>query len=211
MKTDDLIRLLARDAGPAPRGVVAGRLGAAALFGIAASVVLAGIWVGYVPASTYAWPAPWFKLVYAAALALAAAALTGRLARAAAPGDAAAAAAGAVVLVAAVLGLAAWSGTPPDERTAGLLGHSWSRCPVYVLALSLPALGALLWALRGLAPTRLRAAGFAAGLLAGAIGAGGYALACTELAVSFVAAWYTLGMLLAAVLGALLAPRLLRW
>ena len=68
MKTEELIHLLARDAGPAPRGVVVRRLGAAVLFGSVASVALSGLWVGYVPASTYAWPAPWFKLAYAIAL-----------------------------------------------------------------------------------------------------------------------------------------------
>ena len=94
---------------------------------------------------------------------------------------------------------------------SGLLGHSWWDCPWFVLTISLPALAALLWAMRGLAPTHTRAAGFAAGLLAGAIGAGAYALACTEMAVSFVAAWYTLGMLLTGALGAFLGPRVLKW
>jgi hypothetical protein len=48
-------------------------------------------------------------------------------------------------------------------------------------------------------------------LFAGALGAFGYALACDELALPFVAAWYTLGVLLTAGLGALLGPRVLRW
>jgi hypothetical protein len=73
------------------------------------------------------------------------------------------------------------------------------------------ALAAALWALRGLAPTRPRAAGGAAGLLAGAVGAAGYSLACPEASPGFVAAWYTLGIALTGGLGALLGPRLLRW
>jgi hypothetical protein len=80
-----------------------------------------------------------------------------------------------------------------------------------VLALSLPALGATLLAMRGLAPTRLRAAGTAAGLLAGAVGAIGYALHCPEAALAFVAAWYTAGIALAGALGAALGPLVLRW
>ena len=72
-------------------------------------------------------------------------------------------------------------------------------------------MGAAFWALRGLAPTRPRAAGLAAGLLAGAVGATGYALSCSELSMAFVAIWYTLGIALAGGLGALLGPRLLRW
>jgi hypothetical protein len=134
-----------------------------------------------------------------------------RLARPGAGIEPAALAAALVPLAAATAGWLAWRATPPEARMNGLLGHSWALCPWFVLGLSLPALGAVLWALRGLAPTRPRAAGFAAGLLAGALGAGGYALACTELAISFVAAWYTLGMLMAGLLGAWLGPRLLRW
>jgi hypothetical protein len=80
-----------------------------------------------------------------------------------------------------------------------------------VLALSLPALAAALWALRDLAPTRPRAAGAAAGLLAGSIGAIGYALHCPEAAIAFVAAWYTAGIALTGALGAALGPRVLRW
>jgi hypothetical protein len=36
-------------------------------------------------------------------------------------------------------------------------------------------------------------------------------MACAELALPFVAAWYTLGVLMTAALGAALGPRLLRW
>ncbi|MEY3253450.1 MAG: hypothetical protein RL227_2423, partial [Pseudomonadota bacterium] len=79
------------------------------------------------------------------------------------------------------------------------------------LGLSLPALAAAMWALRGLAPTHPAQAGAAAGLFAGALGAFGYSLACDELALPFIAAWYTLGVLLTAGLGALLGPRVLRW
>jgi len=211
MRTDELIGLLARGAGAAPRGVVGRRLGAAVALGLPAGVAIAFGWLGFIPAESYAFAAPWFKLVYAGALATAAAWLTSRLARPGARTEAAAAATGLVVLAAAMVGLVAWQSTPPEVRMAGLLGHSWKACPWFVLVISLPALAAVLWALRGLAPTRLRAAGFAAGLLAGAIGAGAYALACTELAMSFVAAWYTQGMLMAGALGALLGPRVLRW
>lgn len=211
MKTDELIGLLARGAGAAPRGVVAKRLGTAMALGLVAGLAIAFGWLGFIPGEMFAMPAPWFKLVYAAALAGAAVWLTSRLARPGARTEAAAATTALVVLAAALVGLAAWQATPPEVRMKGLLGHSWWDCPWFVLTISLPALAALLWAMRGLAPTRPRAAGFAAGLLAGAIGAGAYALACTELAMSFVAAWYTLGMLMAGALGALLGPRVLRW
>ena len=211
MKTDELIHLLAREAGPAPRHVVARRIGPVAGLGVVVSAVLAFVLLGFVPAATYAHPAPWFKLAYAAAMAAAAAWLTAQLARPLSRTLAPSRAVGAVLLVAMAIGLQSWWASPGEARMPGLLGHSWALCPWFVLGLSLPALAALMGALRHLAPTRPRAAGFAAGLLAGSLGAAGYALACTELAMSFVAAWYTLGIMMTGALGALLGPRVLRW
>jgi hypothetical protein len=92
-----------------------------------------------------------------------------------------------------------------------VLGSSWLKCPPSVLALSLPALAAVLWAVRGMAPTQPRTAGFAAGLLAGGVGAFGYALSCPEESPAFVAVWYSLGIVLTGAVGAALGPRLLRW
>lgn len=65
--------------------------------------------------------------------------------------------------------------------------------------------------LRGLAPTRLRLAGAAAGFAAGSLGALVYSLHCPELAAPFLAIWYLLGMLIPTAIGAWLGPRLLRW
>jgi len=74
--------------------------------------------------------------------------------------------------------------------------------PVFALALA---------ALRACAPTRLRAAGAAAGWLAGATAAAVYAWHCDEMALPFIGIWYTLGMAIPAALGAALGPRVLRW
>lgn len=211
MKTDDLIQLLARGAGPAPRAVAARRLAPGAALGLLASGALAALLLGWVPADLYTHAGPWFKLAYAGALALAAGWLAARLGRPLARIGTPLAAVAAVLAAALLVGLGGWWSLPAAERSAALMGHSAAECPWNVLGLSLPALAAALWALRGLAPTRPVAAGAAAGLLAGGVGAFGYALACTELALPFVAAWYTLGMLLTAALGALLGPRVLRW
>ncbi len=53
--------------------------------------------------------------------------------------------------------------------------------------------------------------GAAAGLLAGSLGALVYCLHCPELAAPFLGTWYLLGMLIPALIGSLLGPRLLRW
>jgi hypothetical protein len=54
-------------------------------------------------------------------------------------------------------------------------------------------------------------AGLAAGVFAGSLAALGYALACPEVSITFVAIWYSLGIALAGALGAFLGPRVLRW
>jgi hypothetical protein len=211
MKTESLIDMLARQAGPAPRALAARRLTPAVAGGLVLGVAGALAWIGPIPAELYADPGPWIKFVYAGLLAAAALWWVTRLGRPAAPVAAPARAAGGVVVAMGLLGAAALLAVPGGERMDALLGHSWAQCPLSVLLLSLPTLAGAFWALRGLAPTRLRLAGFAAGVLAGAVGAFSYALSCDELAPSFVAVWYTAGIGAAGVLGALLGPRLLRW
>lgn len=211
MKTDALIDLLAQGAGPAPPHAVPRRVLPAAAAGLLASAALALGLMGPAPAALYGTLAPWIKLAYTVALALAALALTLRLARPGArPGGLLLPPALALAAM-AVLGLWDQAGTADGQHLARLMGQAGLLCPAVVLALSLPALAAALWALRGLAPTRPRAAGAAAGLLAGALGACGYALSCPEVAPSFVALWYSAGVAATAALGALLGPRVLRW
>jgi hypothetical protein len=211
MKTNDLIELLAAGAGPAPRAVAARRLAPAAALGVLASAAGALVILGPIPAELFATPAPWMKLAYAGALAGAAAWLAARLGRPIARTSGPVRALLLVVAAMVLLGALTLLATPVGARLATVLGHSWARCPFNVLVLSLPALAGALWALRGLAPTRPRAAGLAAGLLAGGLGAFGYALSCTELSPAFVAIWYSLGIALAGGLGAALGPRVLRW
>lgn len=211
MKTESLIELLAQGAGPAPRRQVARRLLPVLGGGVLGSVLLA-LWIwGRVPDAMWATPAPWMKLAYTLAVATAAWVLVDRLARPGARAESGMRAVMGVTGAMAVLALGSVVFTAPEARRAEWMGHSWAGCPLNVALLSLPGLALALWALRGLAPTRPRAAGAAAGLLAGALGAAGYSLACTEPAASFVATWYTLGMAAVVALGAALGPRLLRW
>lgn len=100
---------------------------------------------------------------------------------------------------------------PPAVRTALWLGHSASACPWIIGALSIPVFATTLIAFRRSAPTRLSLAGFTAGLLSGTVAAFVYALCCHETEPAFVVTWYTLGMLLPALVGAIVGPRLLRW
>ena len=211
MKTETPNHLLAQDAGPAPRAVVARRLAPAAVASLLAALVLVIVFTPLVPAGLMREPGWWLKLGYAAALASAAAWCVARLARPGLRADRAAQVWVGIALLMAAIGLFEQLQLPPGTRLAAWLGHSWTTCPRNVMLLSLPAMALCFWALRGLAPTQPRRAGLAAGLLAGALGAMVYTLACSELSPSFVVTWYTLGIAGAGVIGALLGPRLLRW
>jgi hypothetical protein len=211
MKTEALIDMLARHAGPVPRALAARRLSPAAAAGLLASGLIAITWFGILPAQMFATAVPWTKMAYAGALALAAGWWTARLSRPAAPFALPRRVTVLVLLAMAVVGGFSLASTPAGARLNALLGTSWSTCPWSVLLLSLPALAGSLWAVRGLAPTRPRAAGFAAGLLAGSVGAFGYSLSCPEASPAFVAIWYTLGIAFTGVVGAVLGPRVLRW
>lgn len=211
MKTDTLIDLLARDAGPVPRALAARRLSPAAAAGLLVSALIAITWFGAIPAPMFATTVPWTKMAYAGTLALAAGWWTARLSRPAAPIAPPRRVTALVLLAMVLVGGASLASTPAGARLDALLGESWSTCPWSVLALSLPALAGSLWAVRGLAPTRPRAAGFTAGLLAGSVGAFGYSLSCPEASPAFVAVWYSLGIAFTGVVGAALGPRVLRW
>lgn len=99
----------------------------------------------------------------------------------------------------------------PDARATLFFGKTWKVCPFLIAMLSAPVFVGTFWAMRELAPVRLRLAGAGAGLFAGATGAVVYCFHCPELDAPFIAFWYFLGMLIPAFIGALLGPRLLRW
>jgi hypothetical protein len=213
MKTEALIAMLANGPVQVAPGAVARRVLAAVAVGgaVALGVVLAALRLRPDLAAAVHAPMFWLKLAVPVVVAALAIVAVRRLAR---PGGRA----GPVVAIGAVLAvvLAAFAVAdvalaPAGERAAIVLGRTALPCVVLVTALSLPGLAALFVALRSLAPTRLRAAGAAAGALAAGVGAAIYALHCNEMTLPFVAVWYVLGMAVPAALGALLGPRWLRW
>lgn len=211
MRTEQLVDLLARQAGPAPSKVVETRLALAAGTGALASAGLALGTLGLNPALADMGFALAVKLAYVMGVLFSAAWLADRVSRPGAPWRRAARALAGVVLAMSVLAALSWATAAGSDRVGLLLGRSWTSCPWRVTALSAPALVALLWALRGLAPTRPRLAGCVAGLFAGSLGALGYALHCPELSPVFVLVWYSLGILVPALAGALVGPWVLRW
>lgn len=211
MKTEQLIQLLANGAGPAPRGVVRQRVGVALLAGVAAGTVACVATLGLNPALADMGSALAVKLLYVLGVLGASTWWLCRVARPAASGQWAAG-----ILLGVVAVMALWAGmalcaAPAESQASMLLGRTWTSCPWRVAMLGLPAWGLALWALRGLAPTRARLAGFVAGLSGGSAGAFAYALFCSEASPAFVLIWYSLGMLVPAAIGTWLGPRLLRW
>ena len=214
MKTDDLVAMLATQAPRADmRGARLRFFGAALPAGLLLSAALVAATYGVRPDLAEVATTPRFvwKLAFAACMAAGACVAAWRLAS---PARRVGLAWIAIVVPVAL----AWTGAAlalsnaaPAARWAMIAGQSWRSCPFNIALLSIPVFACILWAMRECAPTRPRAAGAAAGLLAGALGTIAYCLHCIEMAVPFWAIWYLLGMLLPAALGALLGPRLLRW
>ncbi len=213
MNTDMLIARLAQDVRPVSRHGRLRRIMLGIAGGCVVTLVLVALGLGFRPDLDAAMHGPtfWMKWAYTISLGIGAVSMTTRLARpeplrlvrfwpVAIP----------FVLLAAV-GIAELARTPTQDWLAMWLSRSWKFCPWAVLTLSAPIFIGLLWSFRRLAPTRLRAAGAAAGFNAGAWAATLYCLHCPEVSAIFVLTWYTLGVVLAAGAGALLGPRLLRW
>jgi hypothetical protein len=211
MKTDNLISMLAAGAGPAPSLRSMSSFAPVLAFGLIASVALSLGARGLVPASMWGGAALWTKLAYAAALAGGCAWLAARLARPGAPRRDPALAVAGVILVMGLAGLVALAGVAPSERLHAILGSTALVCPWAIPVLALPTLAGLLWTLRDFAPTRPGLTGLVAGLLAGGVGAAGYALSCTEQSTTFIALWYSAGMAVSGGLGAVIGGRTLRW
>ncbi|MBP0589490.1 DUF1109 domain-containing protein [Paraburkholderia sp. LEh10] len=213
MNTQEFIAMLADSPRPPSRSAVASRLGMGLAVSLTAAlsllVILPGDGTSLI--TRVAMPVFWAKLALPLTMTLAATCVTSRLSQ---PGVRVGRAWAALILPVGVAWLAALivlALAVPEARGALILGHTWRVCSLKIMLLSLPALGALLWAMRGLAPTRPRLAGAATGLLAGALGTLAYSLRCPEMHVPFWATWYLLGMAAPALVGGLLGPRAMRW
>jgi hypothetical protein len=213
MKTDELVLLLATGAESVSRHAAARRYALALGLGVLAAggLMLGLLGVRADLAEAICLPMFWIKLGYVACLGAASLLAVVRLSRPGAPLDWAPVGLAAPVLAMWLLAAVVLVRAEPSHRIDLLLGATWAVCPFLIAMLSLPMFAATLWAMRGLAPTRLPLAGTAAGLLSGTVGALVYCLHCPELEAPFIGSWYLLGMLMPATIGALLGRRMLRW
>lgn len=213
MKTGALIDDLAERAAPVSAGRAARILALGAGGGALVSFAAMVLWLGIRPdmADAMATGAYWMKFFYTLLFAVAGFWTIERLAR---PGTSSRR---QMILEAlpfacmALLALVRLALVPAAMRMPMAMGHSSHVCPWRIVILALPVFAGTFWSLRKLAPTRPAISGLAAGLAAGALGAFIYAFHCDESAAAFVALWYTLGIGLVGLAGALLGRFLLRW
>ncbi len=212
VRTDDLIDALSCGLPSEPRSLVGRSLGFGLLGGLVVTfvILLSALRLRPDLGIAITGTAFWVKFTYTLALAGLGLWLVERQSRAAAD---ARLPAWLLLVPVLLLGVVAafQISAPQADWKALAMGHTARVCSLLVLALSLPILVGICWAMRRLAPTRLTFAGASAGLLAGAASASLYCLHCPEAAAPFVLIWYSLGILLAAGLGALTGRWALRW
>ena len=213
MKTEDLIGLLAAGETRVAPHLVRQRFAAAMGWSIPLAALVMVIVYGLRSDLVQALSGTvfWMKLAFAGALALFAGLATDRLGR---PGMRVAgvwAGLAAPVVLLWLAAAAALLGADPAERAELVFGSSWRSCPFNIALISLPLFAAMLWFVKGMAPTEPALAGATAGLLSGAVATLIYALHCPESSVTFVGIWYVLGIAIPTLVGAALGRRLLRW
>jgi hypothetical protein len=213
MRTDALIESLSARGAPVRRHAALRALALWTGLGIALSFALMLAWLGPRPdlAQAAATGPYWMKFFYTLLFAAGAFWTVERLARPGASSRAQMIVEALPFAILAALALARLMTAPPAMRMPMTMGGSSDVCPWRIAILALPILAGAILGLRRLAPTRPVLAGAAAGLFAGAAGAFVYAFHCGESTMPFVAVWYTLGIVVAGVIGAASGRLLLRW
>lgn len=210
--TDDLIARLSADLRPVRPMALQRLLIGATIASTIVAIVAMNMWLGMRPDLDTAMATMnfWTKFGYTLSVAVLGGVATMALARPDGhirwPWFAALSLLGLLV-VGAFIQLAA----APDDMMPLIMGGTSLVCPWRIVVLGLPVLLAAILALRRMAPANPTVAGFAAGIMAGGTGAWVYSFACAENGMMFLALWYTLGILIVGVLGAVLGRFLLRW
>lgn len=211
MKTDEFIDVLSTNIEPVDTRKVANRLRAAILSGLASALtsgvfVLGVRWDLQEPAAL---GVLLLKLVFGAAVVVLGSVLLIKYIR---PGGECRF---RIALIAVpfliLLTLAAISLLSAPASAWGHMTDHWLECLLFIPIIAVIPFAAITWAVRRAAPTHLVRAGALIGLVAGGVGALAYALHRTDDSVPFVAAWYSGGIVLCTLAGAVLGRPLLRW
>ncbi len=212
MKTDDLISLIAQDAGARPTPLPRRLLAATGIALVLAAGALAAT-IGFRPdlgeaLSTWRFDA---KLLSVAAILAGSWSAALHSSRPETEPQAAILRAAVPVLVLVLAIGVELASSPAATWGARAIGSNARLCLIAILGLSVAPFALLLATMRAGAPRSPTLAGASAGLLAGAIGALFYALHCPDDSPFFVALWYTPPIAAMAAIGAVFGSRFLRW
>lgn len=208
-----LIDRLAMELKPTPRWAVVGRLLTGLVFGAVISFIAVVEILGLRPDLTQAAMGSmfWVKLLYTGSLGSISVWSLERLSRPVKWADRRLSFLIFPFIAITMIAASRLATAPSSDLPSLVMGASAKVCPWLILATAAPVYLGLVWAIRGLAPTRLKTAGLAAGVGAGGFGALVYSLHCPEAASPFIALWYTLGIAIAGLAGSLLGPLAFRW
>jgi hypothetical protein len=118
---------------------------------------------------------------------------------------------GALAVLAGMLYAVTLFSTPSDAREMAMFGKTAMSCLSFIPVLAILPVTAIVWTLRQGATTTPRLASLLSGMAGGGVGAAIYALHCTEDNPLFYLTWYSLAVLLVTGLTTLIGPKLLRW
>jgi hypothetical protein len=213
MKTDDLINLLGANIESVKGGQLRNTLLAALAVGAAGALCLMLLILG-APGEAIGKDYLGLKvlgLAFTLGLVAAGASYLRRAARPGEPGRRPLVVIGLLffaILLASVIALAlshpaAWGGT--------VFGPQWVACLICIPLFSIVPFASLICALRKDAPTNPVWTGAVAGLVAGALGAAAFTLHQPAGSIPFIVFWHGGPIVVCALVGAILGPRLLRW
>ena len=213
MRTDDWVSLLAAGVEPIDARWTTRRYVLAITGGVLGALAITGgiLHLNRALSHEVLEPMFWLRAAYCASLGSLGFAAVTRLARPGSRLGMMPAGIGTVVIAMWIFAALKLLTAPAQDRAHLLLGTTAAVCPFLITLVAAPLFVAFVWAVRGLAPTRLRPTGAALGFAAGSFGALAYSLHCPELAAPFIGIWYLLGMLIPTAIGATLGPRLLHW
>src|SRR6478672_1268641 len=161
MKTEDLVTMLATGEATVEENAAARRYSTAIGWGAFGATLLMALVLGVRAdlAAAAGLPMFWVKILFSGALTMASIVIALRLSQPGARLVPGAVALGAPILGMWILAAVTLARAQPALWPELLFGQTWTSCPLLIAMLSIPMFVAALWAMKGLAPTRLRLAG----------------------------------------------------
>jgi hypothetical protein len=213
MKTDELINVLGTNVEPVEGGELRNALTIALAAGAVAALCLMLAIFG-VPADALGGEHLGFKMLAVAftlALAAVGTRFLTRAVRPGKPGRKPLILIGLLFFAILSAGIVALALAPPAAWGEMIFGPQWAACLLCIPLFAVAPFVSLVWAVRKGAPTNLVRTGAVAGLVAGALGAAAFAFHHPGGSIPFIVLWYGGPIVLCALAGAILGPRILRW